>query len=765
MRQTVAIVISLFLVFLVGLWGQYVMAPDRFAHEFLTAAYETVMLFALGGDWTLERDLPWQLELARMLAPVVSVAGILIVLTRGAWVGISNLIIRFWQEHVVVVGLSDKGWQFATSCGLANRTVIIERNPDHPLIERARSHGLAVIVGDMLEEDTMVAANLKQARHLVTFCGDDGTSVELAIRVREYLARQGQGSHRLRIHLHVNGTRVSSRLETYAKFYDTHSQAEVDFFSVHELTARILLRKYPPDTFAQAFGQRQVHLAFYHFGPLAEQIMTEAIRICHFLNGTRLRFSIFDPQPDERLDALLARYPGISQLSDIEVVKVPRRQPISLVHVSDELLQSVTSHVLCLDTDDENLELALSLRSLLLMRPGCNAPINVYMQHASGLARLLESNPGEPEIPDGIYPFGMLNEVLDYDNILSDRLDELAQAIHEDFLHRRASAGLDPRLYTSLNPWRELPEPERKSNRLQADHLAAKLRAIRCRYGKGLATAFAFTPEEASVIARMEHDRWRANKIYEGWRQGTERIEGAKVNPFNVPWDSIDATERQEQVEAIMRLPEMLQRRLGWRIQREYYIGVTGHRPHRLNVDDQDLRKALHEALDDIVRKHPDKHLILVSPLAEGADRLVARMALEHYNMNLHVPLPLPYELYQTDFATRASLDEFKELVGKAESYFELPTAFGTIETLASHVDGTPNPDRNRQYALVGAYIAQTCDEMIAVYDGGGVNGTGGTGDIIDWRQSGPPPEYRNEADFAFRPTISPPRVVQVTPR
>ncbi|MFT7546739.1 MAG: hypothetical protein ACI9VI_000568, partial [Candidatus Azotimanducaceae bacterium] len=38
-----------------------------------------------------------------------------------------------------------------------------------------------------------------------------------------------------------------------------------------------------------------------------------------------------------------------------------------------------------------------------------NAPIMVRMQQSSGLAQLLESNTGDAEIPDGLYPFGMLN--------------------------------------------------------------------------------------------------------------------------------------------------------------------------------------------------------------------------------------------------------------------------------------------------------------------------------------------------------------------
>ena len=36
------------------------------------------------------------------------------------------------------------------------------------------------------------------------------------------------------------------------------------------------------------------------------------------------------------------------------------------------------------------------------------------------------------------------------------------------------------------------------------------------------------------MLAIMEHERWRATKIYNGWRAGPEHIENAKINPFAV---------------------------------------------------------------------------------------------------------------------------------------------------------------------------------------------------------------------------------------
>ncbi|MBL4681595.1 MAG: hypothetical protein JKY88_12840 [Pseudomonadales bacterium] len=117
---------------------------------------------------------------------------------------------------------------------------------------------------------------------------------------------------------------------------------------------------------------------------------------------------------------------------------------------------------------------------------------------------------------------------------------------------------------------------------------------------------------------------------------------------------------------------------------------------------------------------------VILSPLAEGSDRLVAKLVMRVLNAPLQVPLPLPYDLYVADFRDNESIEEFKTLVGKAEYYYEMPMKFGNIRELA-HIDYSEgNQARNHQYALVGAYVAQRSDELIALWDG-----LGGTAQIV----------------------------------
>jgi hypothetical protein len=162
-------------------------------------------------------------------------------------------------------------------------------------------------------------------------------------------------------------------------------------------------------------------------------------------------------------------------------------------------------------------------------------------------------------------------------------------------------------------------------------------------------------------------------------------------------------------------------------------IGVTGHRDLR-EEDREPLETQVCRIFADLQSHYPHTPLVLLSPLAEGADRLVARVALEG-GIRLIVPLPMPRELYEQDFQTEASCDEFNKLLQQAERWFELPLHGSNREGEAQIQDLA----RDRQYARVGAYIALHSQILIALWDGQYTQKEGGTAQIVELQLQGVP--------------------------
>jgi hypothetical protein len=165
-------------------------------------------------------------------------------------------------------------------------------------------------------------------------------------------------------------------------------------------------------------------------------------------------------------------------------------------------------------------------------------------------------------------------------------------------------------------------------------------------------------------------------------------------------------------------------------------LGITGHRDLRPE-DGADLEARVRAILEDLRKRYRDTPLVLLSPLAEGADRLAARVALD-CGTRLIVPLPMSQAAYERDFQTPSSVVEFRDLLCRADRSFELAWA-GLGDEGTSGVSGG---DRDWAYALVGAYIAHHCQILIALWDGEDSDREGGTAQVVRFKREGIPDCY-----------------------
>jgi len=168
-------------------------------------------------------------------------------------------------------------------------------------------------------------------------------------------------------------------------------------------------------------------------------------------------------------------------------------------------------------------------------------------------------------------------------------------------------------------------------------------------------------------------------------------------------------------------------------------LGVTGHR---------DIVEAQYTTIEEILLKniqvmildkYPGSPVKLMTPLADGADRLVARIAIK-LGLDIVVPLPMPEQVYKNTFLGESgsaerqqSVDEFDELklFASPNEEFLLPQLADENE-LASNLEAQSN-----QFALLGAFMAKHCHVLIALYDGNPSESVGGTSQIFNYRLTG----------------------------
>ncbi|MCX5197616.1 hypothetical protein OOK31_27610 [Streptomyces sp. NBC_00249] len=140
-------------------------------------------------------------------------------------------------------------------------------------------------------------------------------------------------------------------------------------------------------------------------------------------------------------------------------------------------------------------------------------------------------------------------------------------------------------------------------------------------------------------------------------------------------------------------------------------IGVTGHRAIPGEVLGH-VREALHSVLGG--HQGP---LEAFSSLADGADQLFADIALEH---GADLTVVIPSGDYEDTFEDPDALAGYRRLRRRAAQ--EVLMAF--------------DRSTDEAYYAAGTYIADSCDRLVAVWDGLPARGHGGTAEIVAYARA-----------------------------
>ena len=172
-------------------------------------------------------------------------------------------------------------------------------------------------------------------------------------------------------------------------------------------------------------------------------------------------------------------------------------------------------------------------------------------------------------------------------------------------------------------------------------------------------------------------------------------------------------------------------------------VGVTGHRD--LVVEDVPrIRELVREVFLSLKAKYPHTPLVLLSPLVEGADQLVAEVARQSdIGARLIAVLCSPSdespasETGLEKLARGGGVGRFQEWLTLAGNIVAMPLD-DEARRLAA-VDESAFAER--QYELVGKYVARHSQLLIALWDGD-ASASSGTARVVEWQRNGAPAPF-----------------------
>ena len=582
----------------------------------LDLAYLTLQLIPMNSG-AVEPPVPWELNVARLLVPALAAY----TLWRAAAVlfreQLAALRLWRWRDHVVICGLSRKGWLLARGfLDRGERVVVIEEDEHNDLIEPCRERGAVVLLGDATDPALLHKAAMPRARRVIAVTADDGVNAEIAVRVQalareasassfnlhpstfmrvQALAREAAARQPRRDPLTCTVHLVDPRLCELARARELSMEEGAPFrlelFNVFESGGRLMWEAYR--------GERDgapEHILVVGLGRLGESLVVHAVRERYWRAdeadaaagpeegpGTaalprsasdavaRLRITVIDEEAGWKCRALEQRYPKLAAACDLAPLEMDVRWPEFEAGAFLEEgpgYPAVSAIFVCFDDDSLGLATALALGHRLRER---QVPVIVRMAEAGGLAALIQPGAGDGMGFANLHAFGLLDHTCSPEVILGGTHQLLARAIHEGYVRRGLTAGETLETNPSLAPWEELPEDLRQSNFAQADFIGAHLHAL----GYELepltdwdAAALSFSEEEVERLAQMEHERFVAERLAAGWLAAPDAKDlRGKASPSLGPWADLPEDIKERDRATVRRIPQFLAG-VGWEARR-----------------------------------------------------------------------------------------------------------------------------------------------------------------------------------------------------
>jgi TrkA-N domain len=478
--------------------------------------YHSLQLFTFDSDALAgQKDINGFLQVARFLAPAAVLLAVALT--------VRNLLGSRWRarrisglkNHVIVCGGSDSALALARDLSRRKKEVVLIGDTATPI---ASADELHVVSGDPREPATLEAAGIAGARALYACAEPSAYNAAVALAAGGLRTpRQA----RLETYAQVRSDDLVDALRVRRLRAPQPPDVTMDFFVVDDIAARQLVARYPVGTgTATLIG----------FGPLGRAVLRAIVRAPRATPDARTIF-VRTVAPVAQVDAEAGRLDAAARGW---TVRVGGREDDGdgLVYV-------------CLADEDDAISTGLRLG-----RTG-DRDVVVCLQRHSPFREALDTTAR-------LQIFGVLDEACRESAIVEDSIMvRAARAIHDRYRREAAERGEDLGTNPSMAPWADLPAKLQDSNFAQAADIGTKLRRIRA----SLTTHppnphFGYRDDEVEQLARMEHERWMAERFAAGYRHGPRR--NGMEHPDLVDWEYLSPAARKKDSDAVEYLPELL---------------------------------------------------------------------------------------------------------------------------------------------------------------------------------------------------------------
>ena len=522
LRGPVAVTIAVVTALGLGYWG-YASLPG---HHYSVSdnLYRSLQLFN-GGAELPRSGTPWQLEIARWLAPAALAYAALAAFFALARQEVQRARTRlFARDHVVVVGLGTRGGKLISSLREDYHVVGIDLDSANGAAIALRHEGVPVLIGDARDEAVLRAARAERASHIVVLCGTDTRNLQVAAALKRLTAGT-PGVH----HVTIDSPVLWNELNRIPLGAESERSGEVEFISIPDRIAVALIGA-AIDSW-EGGGEDGIQIVIRGEGAAPARLIVHLLRTEAFADEPEIAIVSDDPEAIRtlihRADPWALERAQLTDCGDDPETAAARADIAFVCGVPEASALS------------ESIELVRE------MRDGARLYLAVE----------------DPDVAEGLTGAGIdvnrLVPVPAADWVLTERL--LRDRGTELIARARQSAGVLDDIAKGEDhehAWEQLTRPERESRRRLAVEIMTELgdlpggaaELVPLNGPPEEVKPLEYSDEELDVFGRHAHDRWAAAEQAAGGRSDLQ------------PWDELPESERERIRGEIRELPETLAR-------------------------------------------------------------------------------------------------------------------------------------------------------------------------------------------------------------
>ncbi|MFW9866521.1 MAG: NAD-binding protein [Candidatus Thorarchaeota archaeon] len=571
--------------------------------------YHTLRLFV--NEVSENPPFNWGLYVAMILCPLALYYSFIIAFLHIFNTKIEKIQLMWYRKHTIICGLNKWSSELLTDLRKKKKkVVIIESEPVNEFAEKARDLDVVILNGRCADPYMLYKAKVHKAKNLVIFTENDTLNMEVAINTQRLFnerikkGKMKNKKHNLKCFVHIGDKKLYDVFSEHHIFEESVENVNYELFNVFYNAARVLFLTFPFEKAKERLKNDKIHILIVGFGQLGECVTLQAIKMCHYSGNESAKITILKEKEREKKepeisgedlkDRFCYKYNQIKNLKtsldlksfDISFNVIDFDNLKNFQETVNEInkQESITTIVVCLEEELKAVKFSIDLISIIEEKRipiKYNLPINIYVDQNEDIFKFPKK---EETTLCEISPFGILKYSCSSEAIIKEKLDQLAKMVHLVWNEEKKE--------NADTLWNKAIPVDKESSRQQADHLPIKLRELKLQpiskkrvnvkdeeYQKRVVKEI--KDEQVKNLARMEHNRWCAERWVAGWKLTTEELlreyigdeilkkssekelkdlkKKHKISDLLIPFESLDDDDIEIDLRFIRNIPRMLE--------------------------------------------------------------------------------------------------------------------------------------------------------------------------------------------------------------